>query len=393
MKITLYSILLLSSFMGIAQLKFTDLSETSLPQIAKEQRNSMDAKAVDLDQDGDLDLVVGIEFYKNVILLNDGNGVFADGSHLLPDIPKDGDAKPYPWYPWHDTEDVAIEDFDEDGDLDIVFVTEDDKTNEYYINNSQGKFWDKTMDFPAEGTSNGVIAGDFDGDGWMDLVIGNNGQNVYLRNDQGKWIDETNGRLPKDEDITQDLQAIDFDQDGDLDLLVANEKFNKILVNNGKGQFKDKTSRYLKEEVLGEETREALFIDVDSDGDLDLYFANVFMFQQIKPIQRLLINDGKFNFNDETEQRLGFTDKYNCIDANFADLDSDGDLDLLLLTFGKPKLFENDGRGFFKDISAEVFGELETDGVDSEIADFNGDGKLDVFISAFRGADKLLIQK
>ncbi|MEM9686619.1 MAG: VCBS repeat-containing protein [Bacteroidota bacterium] len=365
----------------------------TLPKSVLENKNSMDAKAVDLDNDGDLDLIVGVEFYKNVILINDGKGNFTDESNRLPDIQPKTKEKPYPYYPYHDTEDIALEDFDKDGDLDLIFVTEDDEVNEYYRNDGNGYFTDITDTFPAKGISNGVLAGDFDKDGWTDLIIGNRGQNTYLRNDKGVFKDETGKRLPKEDNITQDMQALDFDRDGDIDIIVANEKENSILINDGKGRFKNAVQNHIDKVFLDEETREATFADIDNDGDTDLYFANVYMFRKKTPTQRLLINDGKNNFRDETKARLGFTDQHSVIDADFADFDADGDDDLLLLGHQGPLLFQNNGKGYFKSSTSGTIGNITASGVDAEIADFNNDGKLDIYIAVFRGSDVLLLQK
>lgn len=373
---------------------FKNVSTINLPEISHSARkNSMDAKVGDIDNDGDLDIVVAVEFFKNIILINDGNGKFSDGRDRLPDLKAEKDHKPYPYYPYHDTEDVALEDFDNDGDLDIIFVTEDDKVNEYYLNDGNGYFSINTHNLPAEGVSNGVLAGDFDNDSWLEVIIANNGQNTYLNNNKGIFKDETKTHLPMVEDITQDMQAVDFDKDGDLDVIVANEKENRFLLNDGKGIFTDVTSTYFDEAILNDETREATFADIDNDGDYEVYFANVYMFQRVEPFQRLLLNNGKGKkFTDETEKRLGFTKEYSILDGTFSDLDSDGDLDLFLLTQEGPKLFENDSKGFFKDITETSIGKIAADGVDTEVADFNGDGLLDIFISCYRGSDMLLIQ-
>lgn len=374
------------------EISFRNVTQTHLPEISKTPVNSMDSKAGDIDKDGDMDIIVAVEFQKNIILINDGKGYFSDGSHLLPDLKNEVTPKPYPYYPYHDTEDIALEDFDNDGDLDIIFVSEDDKFNEFYLKTKNSQYTDVSHTFPAKGISNGVLAKDFDHDGWIDVIIGNNGQNTYLRNNHGSFVDETSKRLPEAEDITQDLQAMDFDDDGDLDIIVANEKSNTLLINDGSGIFKDLTHKYLKSEFLQEETREATFADIDSDGDKDLFFANVFMFQKVTPRQRLLVNQNNTTFLDETEKRLGFTSELSIIDAVFYDLDQDLDQDLLIVTYQGPKILLNDGAGFFKDITETALGNIKTSGIDIEIADYNGDRLPDIFISSFRGSDILLFQ-
>ena len=66
----------------------------------------MDAAVGDLDGDDDLDIVVGVKYLKSIILINDGNGKFQDESHRLPDLEDLTSPKHYPYYPYHDTDDV-----------------------------------------------------------------------------------------------------------------------------------------------------------------------------------------------------------------------------------------------------------------------------------------------
>ncbi|MEL6594072.1 MAG: VCBS repeat-containing protein, partial [Bacteroidota bacterium] len=193
---------------------FVDATKQHLPAI-KLLGNSMDVEPVDIDEDGDLDLVIANEFRPNIVLINDGEGHFTDGSaERLPQ-------------PAHDSEDIALGDFDADGDIDIVFVAEDDQTNEYYLNDGKGYFSEAPNPLPVTGTSNAVITADFDQDGDLDLMLGNAGQNFLLINDgKGRFTDETESYLPSVNDQTQDLEAGDVDGDGDLDVIAGNEDQN-----------------------------------------------------------------------------------------------------------------------------------------------------------------------
>src|SRR5689334_23328587 len=177
---------------------FTEVSATYLPTDLLND-NSMDLVAYDLDGDKDLDLAIAIEKKPNLILINDGTGKFTPGK--LP-------------VKFHDSEDIAIEDFDKDGDPDIIFVSEDDVVHEYYLNDGKANFTDVSDRIPVQSTCNAIVAADFDGDGDKDLVLGNDGQDIFLTNDgKGNFIDETMKRMPKDINTTQDVEAIDLDND------------------------------------------------------------------------------------------------------------------------------------------------------------------------------------
>lgn len=369
---------------------FKEVTATYLPSIVKSARNSMDAQIADIDRDGDLDIVIAVEFYKNVILLNDGKGNFSDDSSLIPDKVATLSSKPYQYYPYHDSEDVMIEDINKDGLLDLVFVTEDDQKNELYLQKKDGSFKDVSDEFPVTGVSNGLIKADFDGDGWTDFIVGNNGQNNYLKNHKGTLVDETKNRLPVIKDVTQDVEVGDYDNDGDLDLLVGNEDDNRLLQNNGKGVFTDVTDEVFSGGI-SEETREADFADIDNDGDLDIYFANIRMFTAKTPTQRLLINEnGKFT--DQGASRLNFTNTVGLLDADFVDIDQDGDQDLLLGEINGFSIGINDGKGNFTEQTTQLLDTaIKGIVVDIEVADFNNDGKPDIYLSCFRSGDHLFL--
>lgn len=373
---------------------FKDVSASNIPA-DNLGGNSMDAKAADLDNDGDLDLVIAVEFSRNKILINDGGGNFTDEStNRLP-------AKDY------DSEDIAIADFNSDGSPDLFFVSEDNQENEYYFNNGDGTFRDVSDRIPVTGTSNAVVTTDINGDGFPDLFIGNNGPNVVLVNDgSGFFSNQSNSRLPGTNDITQDLALGDTDGDGDLDLVVGNEDGNRLLINDGNGFFVDRTQTRLPLLSAIEETREVDFADIDGDNDLDLYFANVTLFQSGNNAQdRLLTNQGG-NFTDVTQSQLP-SQNTNTLDADFFDIDRDGDFDVVSGDFGTldgetgnytgnnfAKVFINDGSGFYSDQTLTYFPkDFSPKVVDFEIADFNGDGLFDIYVANFRSKDVLLIQQ
>jgi len=207
---------------------------TNLPPIVQKKYNSMDAEVVDIDGDGDLDIVIAVEFVKNVILLNDGSGKFTDGSDLLPSKKATKVPKPYQYYPYHDSEDVAVADFDKDGSIEIIIVTEDDKQNEYYEMNASGTFTDISDRLPGTGVTNGVIAHDFDNDGWIDIITsqgsGDPIRSYYYKN-EGNAGSPIFTKTPLDfVDAHKKIVTGDINGDGFEDLVVANEfKLSSVM--------------------------------------------------------------------------------------------------------------------------------------------------------------------
>jgi hypothetical protein len=370
-------IALLLTCLAAATLTLNDVSETHLP-VNDLGRNSMDVVAVDLDNDGDNDLVVACEFYPNMILMNDGTGKFANESTAR--LPQKR----------HDSEDIAAEDFDGDGDTDLVFVSEDDKINEYYLNNGTGHFSDASDRFPVQGVSNAVCAVDVDKDGDKDLVIGNDGQDVLLLNNgKGAWTDATATHFVKDEDVTQDVKAFDADKDGDMDLVFGNEDTGKIYFNDGSGKFTPAVGS-LPDIVATVETRKVEVEDVDRDGDLDLFFCNV-RFKPGRSAQNLLLlNNGKGRFSDVTAGGYLGKNDYMSLDAQFVDLTGDGWKDLVVANgFGAEMQYLENKKGKFIEITG---GSLPANKGLDVISLLHFQGKKNqpfLYLGVFRNRDKL----
>jgi hypothetical protein len=385
--------------------RFEDAT-ASLPTPAAEGMATMDAVAADLDGDGDLDLVTPQEWRLNRVLVNDGRARFALAPDALPAPPPEELRVP----PQHagkplkkDSEDVSIADFDGDGALDFIIVTEDDQrlgranVHQYFRGLGRLRYVRVTNQIP-DSVANAVAHADITGDGKPDVLVAGDGQDrLLINNGKGGFIDETETRLPRETSIAQDVEFFDADKDGDLDIVLGLEGGHALWINEGKGVFVDETARRLPP-AGNVEARKVVIADVDRDGDLDLYFAHV-SWQGREPQDKLLINNGKGLFADESATRIP-QDADLTLDAAFADLDDDGDPDLAVGNAGSLKILANDGTGRFTDATAAAL-PAPIDGVNItvEIADFDGDKRPDIFVGqigmpgAPAARDRLLLNR
>jgi len=147
-------------------------------------------------------------------------------------------------------------------------------------------------------------------------------------------------------------------------------------------QFVDETASRFPTPV-NEFSNQLTIGDIDGDLDLDIIFANGGNFSTpgSPEVQRVYVNDGSGVFVDESGARLGFSGLAR--GAELGDIDDDGDLDLLLAQdFDRqPRLFTNNGSGFFTDVSASQMPALLLSSSRAQFGDIDNDGDLDIYIT------------
>ena len=284
-------------------------------------------------------------------------------------------------------------DYDRDGDLDLFVANYLDFTiagnksctdsagapdycgprnyhpvpDRFYRNDGNGHFTDVTEAAGisrADGAGLGVVADDFNGDGWLDLYVANDAtpNQLWINRHDGTFVDE--GPLSGsalnaagNPEGSMGIASGDFDGDGDEDLFVTNiigETF-VLYRNDGSGNFEDARAATgigaLTAGVTGFGTD---WIDYDNDGWLDLFIANgavnVIESQRGQPNpfrmkNQLFHNAGNGRFTDASARGgPGFERAEISRGAAFGDIDNDGDTDIVLTTNGGPvRLLVNQG--------------------------------------------------
>ncbi|MEL6132213.1 MAG: VCBS repeat-containing protein, partial [Bacteroidota bacterium] len=292
-----------------------------------------------------------------------------------------------------DSEDIIIRDMDGDGDLDLLFVSEDTPFHELMYNDGKGHFTLSTYEF-LPSISNAVAVFDINHDNKPDILVGNKGQNqLYLNQGRDQFKKTETGKYwPAQTTSTQDLKIGDLDGDGDLDVFEGNEEGGCQIYLNKRGKFSLAKDRLPKLPL--HETRKVVLSDVDQDGDLDVYLCNVGWVPGADLQDRLLLNDGKGYFEDVTKTYLPKREAFT-LDAVFWDINADGKLDLITTGLGNPSqnahVFLQQSNGQFVDQTETILPPLSfKGGIGCLLFDINGDQKLDLYLSNHGHEDILL---
>lgn len=254
---------------------------------------------------------------------------------------------------------LAIADVDGDGWLDVVMAVPV-APSLLFRNDGTGRLQQATLGLPP---ANAAAFTDVDGDGAPDLWLGTRADipDVLVRNDGTGWATGTAAweELPGATGESFGATWADLDGDGDEDAFVArflrsfdvsrpdDPRFDPTpsqLLRNDGGVLVDATDQ-LPAEILDGATFQGQVLDVDLDGDLDIYLSNDFgIFWDPND---LLINDGTGRFQRGPDCGCNLT--IFGMGASAGDIDQDGDVDLFNTNLGGPVLLESEGTGRFFD--------------------------------------------
>jgi hypothetical protein len=257
----------------------------------------------------------------------------------------------------------------------------------------------------------GVAVGDVNGDGWLDIYLaqGDTGTNVLFENrSQGggyTFVDvtDTAGVAGSPSDKASGPAFADYDGDGDLDLFVGSVEYSTLRVfnNAGDGTFTEITAAAGLGNVARENNVGFAFGDYDGDDDLDLFIAHWTFTRDELPAGTTLHlwrNNGDGTFADVSDESLItgiiIESEFDYTFApTFADIDSDGDLDLLVAAdAGTSQVLVNQGDlggglyTFAYATDRDVIN--DQNGMGSSVADFDNDGDLDWFVTAISLGDE-----
>jgi hypothetical protein len=310
---------------------------------------------------------------------------------------------------------VVLDDLDGDGDLDVMASSWGPRDQlRFFRNEGDGRFTDRTAEAGLTGLTGGLnlVPADYDNDGLLDVLLLRGAwrfeqgavPNSLLRNlGQGRFEDVTQAAGLFSEHPTQTAAWADFDGDGDLDVYIGNETQprlsagqsgpygiggegrghpNELFLNEGDGTFREIGAQVgLDQRGF---TKAVVWGDIDEDGDPDLFLSRM-----LQPNQ-LFRNDGPdeagtWVFTDITTE-AGVAEPKPSFPAWFFDYDQDGRLDLYVSSYGNPERFLQDSAG---DVMADYLG-LPTNAARAHLYRNLGDGRFENVAPA-AGVDDVLM--
>jgi len=408
---------------AFANAQWSDITHVGIA--GQDGDGTMGVSFVDFDSDGDDDLVIANGTMTGTggptrVFINDGAGNFTEETSG-------------PFAEDHRVWSPIFGDMDNDGDLDVFFVSfgEQCRLFENQGDDTFVELWGPWVDSCTLPNCPGGIQGnmmtrcgawiDYDSDGLLDIMISTNAVSGYIqsnklyRNKGNNTFEDTTPEIWDNGVIGRGIAWCDFDNDGDLDLYAVGGKgcpcnWEEIpdnwwdyaenrMYQNDDGVFKDVTNKVTADPWHG---RGVAIGDYDNDGDFDIYICNVGLDgeegknpEHIQGVNRLLRNEGNFQFVDVTPTSLRLSGGERS--PAWFDMDNDGDLDLTITVMWNacPNLavYENTGGDSFVRVDDDDFcqgDQIGASGVGLAIADLDDDGDLDIAATWKFGKNLLL---
>ncbi len=319
--------------------------------------------ALDIDNDGDMDIATGDTenhfWFENM----NGQGTFGAKQDLTP------------------TSNLNIQDFDffdidNDGDLDIVscalnpFFNQPDEIVWFINEDGQGNFSPKQLISETVEAPTAIDATDIDGDGDLDVLTASSSNGDVAWHENADGFGMFNDKVIIDGFVNaKEVLGVDVDNDGDQDVIVGYAGGNIVLFENtdGQGDFEDTPISFMQSSA-----EQVMTADLDNDGDLEVYSTDV-----IGHRVAWYNNLGQGNFDSQQQITANVT---GVIKVDCADMDNDGDLDMVSLSLdwrdNKIAWYPNIGDGEYGDqqivfLTADLMN-------DFDLMDMDNDGFVDI---------------
>lgn len=377
---------------------FTDVSSTYLSALGG---NSQGCAIADIDKDNDLDIFIINNGQQDRLYVNDGTGHYTDGT--LGRMPQEND----------DSSGAQLVDIDFDGDLDLISRVGATKHERIYLSDGNGQFVPANTDLvPAViGPDYWWRIGDLNNDGFPDEIRAHQGgQNRLLLNQPNgsgfrALTDRTMISFPSDWRTISSSAFADVDNDGDQDLIAGEEWTTNtssctcmpwgssccagaptydgrihLYLNDGSGNFFDYSAARLPPNISVKADAIAV---ADFDGVNGLDFAVNDRSGSARA--RLFLNDGTGNFTERSYPNFPSSNTQYTGAITVTDLDADGRPDLLLGSQTGVRYWRNVGGAYFIDMSSTVMPAIGNGWngwiSDIRVGDLDNDGDPDLFVS------------
>jgi hypothetical protein len=337
--------------------------------------STLDARSIaigDYDNDGDDDVLVGADPIR--LYRNDGGTSFTE-------VAKNSGIN-------YTASNVIWFDADDDGWLDFIAATF--WQLRFYKNNGNGTFLESTASsgfFSA--STQAFLVGDLNGDQLLDVYTNNLSKwnQLFINNGNGTFVDRVIGSGAEWSSMAMGGMLFDFDDDNDLDIYITfdGKNPNQLFINDGTAKFikkADEVGLNWRSEAMGVD-----YADFNHDGKLDVYITNLFE-------NTLLIHQPDGTYKDFAKQ-TGTDDKGMGWGVFCFDYNNDTFSDVYVVNAfpynSYPNLlYKNNGDATFTNVASNSVVELKKNGYGGATGDFDSDGKPDIVVANF-GTDGVKI--